>query len=535
MVSIGGDRATNADYKRANKEAVARSRKIQPRADKSGVREKVNSTKLWRQAPARQQQRAVPREQQAAAAKPRQVQGLWFDQFYKNGQAPGTNPSGPQKPKSFDDFVMGGHSEGVTAPLRTPLGQKTPQQVAEETNSQPGVAPANPTGGAPVGDNAAGPPAMSDSVRAVLNSQNWKLPKEKKRVEMSKKSFEKGGLTDLKDHDYTLNSQEWTRIQDTYGSPAAEAAGYKAPKEATADLDKSMPLVKLEDQESAALTWEAYEKLSGNQKAAIDFNTLLVDAREADLQKPQALDATKRTEYDQKVEKMFGKGFGSDTVAINTVDLLSQLDMKVVGQDLDEYLSLERSIDTKELADFKFSKGDVRTLQGLASGGAATPDQADQYAALRTPENLAKVDTAGVLGAQNLIKQKMADPGTLDYSFDALMSGKTINQGGPPPVGYGDQATQWSNDSDKQLDKWLQDSLMTLGAEDPTQFGVPAGTDPMAHLLGQLDYATQGDKKIEQQFLDYVGNKTMMTQQYGTKEDATVAALIAKRAGLGGN
>src|SRR3954469_24845919 len=98
MVSIGGDRATNADYRRANKEAVARSRKIQPRADKSGVRDKVNSTKLWRQAPAKQQARAVPREQQAAAAKPRQVNGFWFDRYYKNGKAPGTDPAGPQKP-----------------------------------------------------------------------------------------------------------------------------------------------------------------------------------------------------------------------------------------------------------------------------------------------------------------------------------------------------------------------------------------------------------------------------------------------------
>jgi len=300
-------------------------------------------------------------------------------------------------------------------------------------------------------------------------------------------------------------------------------------------VDKNTPMMHMQDDDSAALTWDAYEKLSGDQKAAIDFNTLLVEAREDDLDKKIKLSAPDRTKYDQTVAKLFGEGRGSTVTAVNTVDLLSQLDMKVVGQDLDEYLSLERAIDTKELGDFEFSKSDVETLQALANGNDQTPEAAQAYSAARTPENLAKVDTAGVQQAQQLIKTKLAGATSAaeTYDFDTLMYGAGKDQQ-QPPLGFGDATTKWSSKKDQQLDEWFQSAITILGADDPTQYGFPGGGDTMGALLGNLDGLTLGNAKAKQQFLDYVQNRVDMAGQYGTPDNVALAAKLAERAGLGG-
>jgi hypothetical protein len=297
-------------------------------------------------------------------------------------------------------------------------------------------------------------------------------------------------------------------------------------------VEKNRPMMKLGEQESAALTWEAYEDLSKGQRAAIDFNTLLVDAREDDLRKKINLHGVKRTDYDKRVTDMFGAAGGSDTVATHTVDLLSKLDMKVVGQDLDEYLSLERSIDTTELKDFKFSKDDIQTLDTLANGPTSqTPEQA--FAAVRTPENLAAVDTEGVKNAQTMIQKALQTPGATTYDFNTLVNGPDE---GLPPMGFGTTDTKWKDPTDANKNQWFQDSLAALSAADPTQVNsrIPAGVDPMSWLLADLDAATQNDPVQRQEFLDYIANITQLGGQYGTKEDAEMAALINKRAGLGG-
>jgi hypothetical protein len=369
------------------------------------------------------------------------------------------------------------------------------------------------------------PPETSDGVRELLNSRNWELPTEaNKKAQMPETAFERGGITDLKQHDYTIASEEWKRIQDAYSTPGAGALGYSKP--ADISVDSNMPLMKLGEQESAALTWEAYDALSSDQKAAVDYNTLLVQARESDLGKSVYLNEADRAAYDETVTKLFGEGRGSDALAPATVDLLSKLDMNLVGQDLDEYLSLERGIDTTELANFKFSDEDVKTLGTLVNGTEPTYEQ------VRAPENIAAIDTASIQKAQQLIKTALTSPEALTYDFSSLMFGPSadLQLAGQPPMGFGTEATQWVNPKDAELNNWFQKALTTLGAQDPTQYGVPAGADPMNWLLEDLN----GTPEQTQQFLDYVQSQVDLIGQYGTAEDSTLAAMITKRAGLGG-
>src|SRR4051812_43113161 len=286
--------------------------------------------------------------------------------------------------------------------LSPPTTDRPQQNPLQAENPPPAPEPAKTTP-----QDYGAPPPPSDGVRELLNKQNWKQPKKAKPVDMPDSAFEKGSIHELKQHDYTVSAEEWDRLKATYGSEGAAAQGYSPPPEAS--VDKNMPLMHLGKEESAALTWDAYEKLSSDQRAAVDFNTLLVDAREKDLKKPISLMGDKRATYNTEVDQLFGAGRGSDTVAPATVDLLSKLDMKLVGQDLDEYLSLERGIDTTELGKFKFSKGDVKTIDTLVNGAAPT------YADVRSPGNLANLDTTVIQNTQQLIKSTLANPASLPY------------------------------------------------------------------------------------------------------------------------
>jgi hypothetical protein len=198
--------------------------------------------------------------------------------------------------------------------------------------------------------------------------------------------------------------------------------------------------------------------------------------------------------------------------------LLEELDVVQLGQDLDEYLSLERALDDTQIADFKFTDKDLATLDALAGTSA---EQQQSYAATRSGSNLSSLNTSNVQAATNLIKTQLANPEAITASFDSLMYGSP--EAGVVPLGFGDSVT----------DTQFQTALTVLGAEDPTQFGVPAGVDPMEFLLEDL--ALQGaDAELQSKFLEYVGQQSQLFGQYGSDEQQLAAALVNKRAGLGG-
>ena len=85
------------------------------------------------------------------------------------------------------------------------------------------------------------------------------------------------------------------------------------------------------------LTWDEYDALSPRQRAAVDANTMLVNAVKADL--AGAGTGSGDAAYQESVKGLFGEAGGSDRYAPETVNVLSQLGIKDTTRgDLDLYL-----------------------------------------------------------------------------------------------------------------------------------------------------------------------------------------------------
>jgi hypothetical protein len=282
------------------------------------------------------------------------------------------------------------------------------------------------------------------------------------------------------------------------------------------------------------LNWEDYEKLSTEQKAAVDYNTVLLDRTQEDLEERVKLKGAKLQKYTSRVDKLFGKGGGSDVIALNTVDLLEELDMDLVGQDIDEYLSGERAIDDEEIMDFKFSSADAETLNTLANATEPVTGEV-AYERVRSQPNMEAVDTSTIQKTQQMIKTALKEGG-VTYDFATMMAGDELK--GQPPMGFGDESTKWSTKNDKFLNDWFQESMFVLSSPDPRaaglSLGYPADQDPMSFQLEELDLMTQGDKKVKQQFLDYIANTNSLVGQYGGEEGAAAAKRTNATAGMKG-
>lgn len=93
--------------------------------------------------------------------------------------------------------------------------------------------------------------------------------------------------------------------------------------------------------EDGRLTWDQYSALTPLQRSAVDANEAIIQAIEADRADAGA-GAVKPDDwdYDQTVERLFGREGGSDTYAPRTVKLLDELGLTNTSKgDLDNYLN----------------------------------------------------------------------------------------------------------------------------------------------------------------------------------------------------
>jgi hypothetical protein len=153
------------------------------------------------------------------------------------------------------------------------------------------------------------------------------------------------------------------------------------------------------------LTWEEYNALTPEEQDIADLNKLLVRSREADLTRDRKLKPAQMAQYTADVAAIFGPDGGSKVVAPKTVDLLKSIDFKGVGQDLDDFLSLNKGITVDEVkAGNLVDKGLVDSVQATAETAFAKPDQ--QYwnlnSAVRgiTPEEAKKKNLPGGFGLE---------------------------------------------------------------------------------------------------------------------------------------
>jgi hypothetical protein len=257
----------------------------------------------------------------------------------------------------------------------------------------------------------------------------------------------------------------------------------------------AMPEVIRDEYVAAPLTEEGYQALSADQKAAVDFNTLLVEARERDLGQEWNLTPEERKEYDRRVNEIFGPQGGSQTVAPTVVSLLNSIDFKAVGQDLDEYLSLERAITADKLKDFTLGDSELKLLEG-----------GTKYADVRTPENLSAVEDTAVAQSKAFIEKAMQDANTVLWDFESTM-GNTLSwmdvDTSAAPLGYGLPGTR-TDENSALMDQWLQGSYSALAS----------GKASLEDVFADME-ANKFTDENKQGFFNYVDRRTKQEAQYG--------------------
>lgn len=355
----------------------------------------------------------------------------------------------------------------------TPLGQ-TPKPAAP---TGPYVLPATK----PLAAVEAAAPRPTGvphgALQSLIPEQVAEAPvKEKPAKEKSKKR------RDLEDYTYERSPVEMARVKE------------------------EQPMVVTADDTAVPLTWEAYDKLSPAQRGAVDFNTLLVEARQADLQFPKSYTEEAQKKYDLDVKSIFGEAGGSETVGYNTVALLKKIDFKALGQDLDEFLSLERGFSVDEVKDFKFSKED---LMGLASFNVVQKVAQDQYGIVRSDKNMGAVDTSLIKGALNAYKSTITTKSPNSWDIEAALGVRSEFFPGETPAG---------NDTARPLDAALDQAYEMLRSN-PNEAG-------MAAIF--KDFETRQWTPEEQKALwSFLDSRTQRDMQYlDDKAAAQVRAAI---------
>lgn len=371
---------------------------------------------------------AAPRPrvlQRAAAEKPVAAPG-------GRGNAPTSSGNRSNAPASG-----GGRGNAPTSNRRAPTTTgRDPGRTPGGGNSYPGANTNRPK----PADKAKWSP-VADPVYQALVDAGWEIPSQQRTAGASNlDSLDMSKATDLKGYDYQITNDEWGMLQG-----AASRAGYKGPT----GTNKAPPTVKGQALQAVPMTWDAYNALSDDQRKAVDFNTLLVEARQKDLsaQNPGAA-AGNPTEYGEKVSRIFGKGGGSARPAANTVNLLDKIGLEASGQDLDEFMSLERAVTWDELQNFKFTEGEVVGLTGggqqgkprANSGRGVTPTDRtglkSNIAEVRSVLNQARIDTSAIDKAGAFLDAAFGDSNTslwdISSTANAALTGTR-----PADVKYG--------------------------------------------------------------------------------------------------
>lgn len=131
---------------------------------------------------------------------------------------------------------------------------------------------------------------------------------------------------------------------------------------------------------SYEMSVEDYNALTDKQRDAINFNTLLVEAREKDLNTEYK--GSPQQPYIKAVERIFGEDGGSTVFAPETIAALTQIDFQApkegVGSDLDDFLGLKVAITEKDLANFNAPTTDI--MSQLSGQLGSSPVQNDLVA-----------------------------------------------------------------------------------------------------------------------------------------------------------
>lgn len=260
------------------------------------------------------------------------------------------------------------------------------------------------------------------------------------------------------------------------------------------------------------MTVEEYSALSNTQKAAVDFNTMLVQAvgRDKKMQDTYDPSTDQSRNYNASVKHMFGTNGGSDLYAPETMAVLKQINFKDSAADLDDFLGLKTAIKTKDLKQIE-EVADMPEIFGVKVGSGNVDE-------LTNLQHTLAEKTAGV-------EEALTASGVLLQSTPALLRavrndvGDVQRWGGlqkPVNAGLG------YNPADKsKMDATLQmvyQELSTLGDKAP------------ARLEEILKVAGPQDSKVLMQYLD---TRSLQSERFNINiEGWTTPAEFRKLLGL---
>lgn len=200
-------------------------------------------------------------------------------------------------------------------------------------------------------------------------------------------------FTEIAPHKYTLSNWQQEQAELDYG--------VKAPKEQVQLSGDSF--------RTGRMSQAAYDALTPQQRNAIRFNDLLIDAVQKDRAASQ--EGADMATYRTDVDEMFGTQGGSSTYAPNTMALLKGLGVgQLRNQDLDEYLSLDRAYDVDEIRNLQPWEGETPGYINEGFGKGTSRETAFKLDRLQ-------IDTAG-----KLIERALADTNVTGWSEDARIA-----------------------------------------------------------------------------------------------------------------
>jgi len=382
------------------------------------------------------------------------------------GREPANTPkerkATPKQVKQYESMQpAGGRTKAPTAPPRPPATAiqallSTVQQVQPTMNPvQQAVAGNQP--------KTTEPPEMLKRTETPLQEITRRAGDErnaKKEAELQAKAEGRGG--------------DLVGLLDTTGVGTGNTIAELA-RRAQTETQKPKPRRKPEKVE--AMTTAEYEALTPEQRAAVDFNTLLVDAVNRDKSSQgeykKTANATERAAYNETVEDMFGAGHGSELYAPATVAVLDQIKFDDTTKDLDEFLDLRAALTDKDVANIA-KAGDNPKMTLAEVPAFSTPEkQAAASQSRQRTEYAQEISEKTAAAIEEQMKRSNAVLADFRTTFSNATTSAVTGLGGAGPeivAPNQDFAGLFDTFSQKQYVGTVQESLAQMRQQYGDQF-----------------------------------------------------------------
>ena len=247
-----------------------------------------------------------------------------------------------------------------------------------------------------------------------------------------------------------------------------------------------------------------YDMYTPTQKAAVDFNRMLLQAVHKDRKANYNPDDLQRTAYNDAVDEVLG-GNGSDTYAPETLALLKQIGYSDPSADLDDFLSLKAGIGRKNIVAMADHQAPAPAAPGVETAAGlsplASPLEQERFALAKdlahTTEAIEPTIAQGNKLLSTIIDTAQVDRGDL---LDKFGGEKTKFKGG---AGYEPAGQLDENGNAQDLNTYFQQAFDMLASKK---------VDPDVVLGDARSVLSPGSLH---QFMTYLNDRSSYSERYG--------------------